>query len=424
MRPAIASTPLPPPGRIADPRSGPAARRAREGHTEPVLSAMTWAIRIAACVLIGVLTFAVHPPSGADLALEVLAFIVAASVMAYWLRTDLVTPDRTGPTLIAAVAVMAAAAGVTASAPRGSALIGFTVMAVLAAGTDTAWLGGWTTLAVAVVSFEAGVLVYGGSGGYAWGCPVLLLVVFVGGRNRRAYRVQAHQSAALVVQLEELRIQQQQVATLEERTRIAREIHDVLAHSLGALSIHLQATGAVLQTHDVDRARTMVEQGRRMATDGLVDTRRAVQALRGDIGDLDRQLAALVQAHQERHGATVDLVIDGDHGPLGPETTVALIRTAQEGLVNAAKHAPYQPIHIRLGATDERVTLTIANRFAGAPAPARGSGTASTFSSVDGGYGLVGMRERLLLIDGSLITGSDGDRWTVLAEVPRVRASR
>lgn len=68
---------------------------------------------------------------------------------------------------------------------------------------------------------------------------MLLAVMFLSGLNRRAHRIRSEQSAALLVQLEQLRSQQEHMAVLDERARIAREIHDVLAHSLGALSIQI-----------------------------------------------------------------------------------------------------------------------------------------------------------------------------------------
>ena len=81
-----------------------------------------------------------------------------------------------------------------------------------------------------------------------------------------------------------------------------------------------------------------------MATDGLVETRRAVQALRGDATRLDEQIADLVADPSGAARTAVDFTIDGEPTDLTPEATVALIRTAQEALVNAAKHAPHQPV--------------------------------------------------------------------------------
>jgi signal transduction histidine kinase len=240
-------------------------------------------------------------------------------------------------------------------------------------------------------------------------------VAFVSGRYRAAYRRQAEQSAALVTQMEQLRAEQRRAAVLDERTRIAREIHDVLAHSLGALGIQLQAVHALMaEQGDTSRALSLLDQAQRIAKDGLAETRRAVHALRADATGLDDQLAALIQTHRSRHHASVSFGAGGQPRPLPPEATVALIRTAQEALVNTAKHAPLQPVDIGLHYDPDGVQMIISN-----PLPSGSPGPGTAFSTVNGGYGLQGMRERLLLINGSLTAAAAGGRWTVTAQVPR-----
>jgi signal transduction histidine kinase len=393
--------------------TGAAAAMGPGVHTGSMLARMTWLLRVAACVLIAILTFVTNPPTGADLALEWAGFVICLVVVLWWLVIDLQLVGLGARPLLFPMGVMAVVAGVLSIAPHGGALIGFSVLAVVAAGADAAWLPGWAVGALAVLSVEVGALIFGSSNDTVWGYPLILIVAFIGGRNRRAYVVQAEQSAAMIAQLERLRAEQAQVAVLDERNRIAREIHDVLAHSLGALGIHLQATRAVLENNDTVRAQGMLEQAQRMANDGLVDTRRAVQALRGDTARLDAQLASLVQTHRDRHRTAIDLQLAGDPVTLTPEASVALIRTAQEALVNTAKHAPHQPVEICLTYAADEVLLEVSNRLDGVA-------ESSSFNSVNGGYGLLGMRERLMLINGTLAAGAeDPSRWTVLARVPR-----
>jgi signal transduction histidine kinase len=102
---------------------------------------------------------------------------------------------------------------------------------------------------------------------------------------------------------------------------------------------------------------------------------------------------------------------------LPPEATLALIRTAQEALVNAAKHAAFQPVDIGLRYGEDEVQMIISNALPPGSPGSPGPGTA--FTTVNGGYGLRGMRERLLLISGSLTAASGDGRWTVTAQVPR-----
>jgi signal transduction histidine kinase len=206
------------------------------------------------------------------------------------------------------------------------------------------------------------------------------------------------------------------VAALDERARIAREIHDVLAHSLGALGLHIQAAQAVLtRQHDEVQAVELLGQARRLAADGLNETRRAVHALRGETRPLPDGLAELSADHQRRHGARVTFEVSGEPRPLPPDAALALTRTTQEALVNAAKHAPHQPVGIRLDYAGAHTSLAVTNHLGEDALGGHGPGLAT----VNGGYGLAGMRERLLLVKGTLSAGQNGSDWVVMAKVPR-----
>ena len=384
-------------------------------QTESMLRALTWLIRGVASVLIGVATFGYSAASGRDLIIEAVAFAIGVGVVAYWLVADLRPEHRQPRVLDGALIVMAAVSGFASMGAHGEPLIGFAFMAAIGAGAAGSLLTGCVTTATGIVGVEAGALVTGASATSALGFPLLLIVAFVSGRNRAAYRRQAEQSAALVTQMQQLRAEQRQVAVLDERTRIAREIHDVLAHSLGALGIQLQAVRALLaEQGDTGRALSLLDQAQRIANDGLAETRRAVHALRADTTGLDQQLAALIDTHRGRHHAAVSFRVGGQPRKLSPEATVALIRTAQEALVNAAKHAPRQPVDIGLRYGENEVEMIISN-----PLPPGSPGPGTAFSTVNSGYGLTGMRERLLLINGSLTAAAGDGRWTVTAQVPR-----
>jgi signal transduction histidine kinase len=168
---------------------------------------------------------------------------------------------------------------------------------------------------------------------------------------------------------------------------------------------------------DTGRALSLLDQAQRMAKDGLTETRRAVHALRAGTAGLDAELAALADTHRSRHHAPVSFGVGGQPRPLPPEATVALIRTAQEALVNTAKHAPAQPVDIDLHYGHDGVQIIISNPLASGSLTSPGPGAA--FTTVNGGYGLRGMRERLLLIGGSLSAAPGDGRWTVTAQVPR-----
>jgi signal transduction histidine kinase len=191
----------------------------------------------------------------------------------------------------------------------------------------------------------------------------------------------------------------------------------VLAHSLGALGIQIQAARAVLADQgDTAKAGEILAAAQRMAAEGLVETRRAVHALRSDTLPLDEELAMVSDTHAQRYRVAVSFHTDGARVALAPDASLALLRIAQEALVNAAKHAAGHGVAIRLdyGAADVR--LTVRNDLDPGAADA---GRPAGLSTVNGGYGLTGMRERLRLLDGTLEAGRRDDQWVVTAELPR-----
>ena len=148
-----------------------------------------------------------------------------------------------------------------------------------------------------------------------------------------------------------------------------------------------------------------------MAADGLTETRRAVFALRVDTLPLGQELAAAVDTHRQRYHVPITFETSGAARALRPDASLALLRTAQEALVNAAKHAPGQQVAVRLDYGQADVRLCVVNHLNGAGASAREPGST-------GGYGLTGMRERLRLLNGTLQAGPRDDEWTVTAELP------
>jgi signal transduction histidine kinase len=405
-------------------RPGPVAGRrlgdvALSRYPAFVLRAVSWLVRAGAFVLVGVETFAGAPDrdgAAAFTAFTAVAYAASGVLMAaWWYVSTRLDPDgeRTvlAPVLLGAVTVLSGAACVF---PHNGALVAFALLATLDAGSGRSLPAGWAVAGAGALAVETGVLVAGAGEGVALGYPLLLLVVLLTGHNRRAYRLRAEQSAAMLAQVERLRAEQRRVAVLDERNRIAREIHDVLAHSLGALSIQIQAARALLtDDRDVDRAVEVLTGAHRLAADGLQETRHAVHALRRDTAPLDEELAGLTRTHRRQHDVPAGLTVDGRPAPLPADRTLCLVRTAQESLTNAAKHAPARPVEVVLRYEERQVTLTVSNplgdRADGGPA----------FATVDGGYGLTGMRERLLLAGGTLTAGTEGDRWVVTARVPR-----
>ncbi|MGW2075900.1 sensor histidine kinase [Streptomyces sp. NPDC001939] len=194
-------------------------------------------------------------------------------------------------------------------------------------------------------------------------------------------------------------------AALAERARIAREIHDVLAHSLSAQLVHLEAARLLIERGaDLDQIHERVVAARGMARDGLTETRQALSALRGEMTPLEDFLRELVATD----GATVS--VEGVRRPLSVEASQTVRRVAQEALTNVRKHASGAKAQVRLKYGAAEVTLEV--RDSGSAAPA-GELTVS-----GSGYGLLGMRERAELLGGTLVAGPCEEGFVVKLKVP------
>lgn len=226
------------------------------------------------------------------------------------------------------------------------------------------------------------------------GFLVFAFVLLYGARRLRdeQFRVRA-----LLTELEARRDRDLAAAKVEERTRLARDIHDVLAHSLTALIVQLDGARMLLTGERAsDEAVSSVLRARHLAQEGLDETRRAVGTLRGDRVPGARMLVSLVQDFERDSGLPCDYSVDGEPVELESPAQLALYRTAQEALTNVRKHAPGNRVQIHLRYSTGGAELTV-DDFGAAPAP--GSNGAGE------GYGLEGMRERAELLGGSLEAG-------------------
>lgn len=205
---------------------------------------------------------------------------------------------------------------------------------------------------------------------------------------------------------------------VEERTRIARELHDVVAHSMSLIQV--QASTARYRLPDLpDDAASEFDGIAATARTSLGEMRRILGVLRTEDHTAElapqrgiAQLSALVETTR-RAGADAALVgtVDGD---VDAAVQIAVYRIAQESLSNAVRHAPGAPITVVLSATDEDVLVRITN----------GTATERVAPTSGGGHGMRGMYERAQLLGGSLQAGPDGaGGWTVSATLPRHPAS-
>ncbi|MGI5125711.1 sensor histidine kinase [Pseudonocardia sp. CA-107938] len=225
---------------------------------------------------------------------------------------------------------------------------------------------------------------------------------FLLGLGRRQSRERAEQQELTLASAARANEEHARAAALAERTRIARDVHDVLAHSLSALAVQLQGARLMLERDGAPAdTRAQVERAQRLAQDGLAEARRAVTALRSEPPDLADGLRALVA--DTPHAS---LEIDSPTPPLSAQARETVLRTAQEALSNVRKHAAGAPVAVRLHHADGATSLEV-HDLAGAPAPRDPSG-----------WGLVGMQERAALAGATLDAGPVADGWRVRLVLP------
>ena len=210
----------------------------------------------------------------------------------------------------------------------------------------------------------------------------------------------------LLAQERAARAAEAESAALAERARIAREIHDVLAHSLSAQTVHLEATRLLIE-RGADREVVLerVATARRMAREGLAETRQALSALRGDMAPVEEFLRELLAAE----GACLE--VRGESRGLPAEAGLAVRRVAQEAMTNVRKHAPGASVALTLEYRPDEVEMEF--RDFGGKRPVDNSLGAS-----GAGYGLRGMRERAELLGGALDAGPAEEGFVVRLRVP------
>jgi signal transduction histidine kinase len=248
---------------------------------------------------------------------------------------------------------------------------------------------------------------------------LLCLLLAVTGQFIRRGRDSQDHTEELLAQLQDARDAEAAAAALAERSRIAAELHDVLAHSLSGLAIQLQGARKLAERERVsDGLRTVIGRSAELAKAGLADARQAVGALRGDrLPTLD-QLAALVEDFRNITGADATLRIDGARRPLPAEASLALFRGVQEALTNIARYAPGATATITVRYAPGRTLLTVEDHAGRPEAGQRPDPHPPVLADAGGGYGLAAMRERAQRAGGTARAGPTADGWRVELEVP------
>jgi signal transduction histidine kinase len=214
---------------------------------------------------------------------------------------------------------------------------------------------------------------------------------------------------------------EQRAVALAERQRLAREMHDVLAHSLSGLMLQLEGARMLAKDNPADpRLPEIIERAHHLGRTGLDEARRAIGMLRDDDLPGPEQLGTLVDQFQRDSGIPCEFAVRGPAHELDSEARLAVYRVAQEALTNVRKHAHPQRVDVKLVYAADHTCLTVEDFGAnGTPDPIENSAVKnSAVKNSGGGYGLTGMRERAELLGGSLTATSTGIGFRVELQVP------
>jgi signal transduction histidine kinase len=378
--------------------------RGEDGDGTAPLEAVAWRIfglvLLAACIAV---TFATHPyprPHGRDaVVLASFVALIAAAISAHPERPDV--PKR--QVVLALVGVVVASGVLGVAQPHGIWVVGpyyAVIVAALKLDRRTAWL----IFAGTVTLFVLGYLSKGQGVGAAtfvsgivpWFFAMRLLRYIAGQRD----------------ELKDSRAAEARAAAAAERGRLAREMHDVLAHSLSALALQLETTRLLARSRGVDGDVALaIDKAHHLAASGLDEARRAIAAERGDELPGPERIGALADAFAEQSGLPVAVEIHGEPRDLAPEARLAMYRTAQEALTNVRRHATAERVEVKLDYLPDSTVLVVEDHaLAGSPPVALGVRS--------GGYGLTGMRERAELLGGELLAAPTGGGFRVELRLP------
>jgi signal transduction histidine kinase len=341
-----------------------------------------------------------------------LAAVAAGGVAALWL------PREAGRRLVLPfVSLVAGSIALAWLQPRGTAgSLGFLVVALAAMRATSARRGrlmiatGVAGTGLILVLAAATVHAHGHPPGAAGMLAAILpgFAVAVVLLTRRLDR-DSYQIERLLMDLDRAQEAEVRAAALAERQRLAREMHDVLAHSLSGLTLQLEGARLLAVGESADaRLTDAIERAHHLARSGLQEARRAIGMLRDDELPGPERLAGLAAEFERDSGLACKFAVTGPPHPLDPQVRLALYRVAQEALTNILKHAHACRAEVRLCYQPRSTHLAVEDFGADRPAQVVQSS----------GYGLTGMRERAELLGGRLTAAPTRTGFLVELWVP------
>jgi signal transduction histidine kinase len=368
------------------------------------------AIGIAFLTAFLVDTFLTAPRASFDgrglVVLAALALVVASVIVARPTRVRVAGPPvatvEGRRTIAGLCGVIAGTIVLALEQPNGMWEAGPYLVAIMAA-TRLDRRAGALLMVAAIAPFTIGSLV-DGAYGTALSISIGVLPWYLVMRLMRSLRERHEELLAS-------RAAEARAAVSAERGRIAREMHDVLAHSLSALALQLETTRLLARDRNVDTdVARAIDQAHGLAASGLDDARRAIAAARGDELPGPERLEALAGAFGDQSGLPVAVEVHGDPRELPPDARLAVYRTAQEALTNVRRHAAAERVRVSLDYLSDATVLVVEDHSpAGTPPPV---------APVAGGYGLTGMRERAKLLGGELVACPTANGFRVELRLP------
>lgn len=238
-----------------------------------------------------------------------------------------------------------------------------------------------------------------------------VVAFFVIAQLARRLREGQEEAERLLLEIAGSREAQAEAAVLAERQRLAREMHDVLAHSLSGLVLQLEGARLLVARGPASgELASAVDRAHHLARAGLDEARRAIGMLRGDELPGPERLAGLAQEFERDTGVPCDVVLSGEQRALAPEARLTVYRVAQEALTNVRRHAAPQRVALTLTYEPDGARLVVED-FAAAPIAADGAPAGA-------GFGLRGMRERADLLGARLSAGSTSSGFRVELWMP------
>jgi len=314
--------------------------------------------------------------------------------------------------------VMAGAGGALAGLSPNSPAVAVGCAATFSAGVRLRTEGSLAVTAETIAAFLITGLATGAPAGALLGYTFAYAGLWSVALTRREFMVRAEQAEHMLAETRRAREAETHAAALAERARIARDIHDVLAHSLAAVSVNLQAAEGLLTAEslpadnpELAKAVECIDRAGTLTREGLAAARRAILALREDAAPLPDQLASLAAQYQAAGDTAINVTVTGLPRPLSEQVTNVAYRTAQEGLTNARKHAPGQPVTLGLGFEPGHVTVSVTN-------PLPPAGAEGPLAATGAGAGLTGLKERAALAGGTLEAGPAGGAWRIDLTIP------